>query len=210
MARPCGIARRQTDAGGPAGRCCRAPLLARLLERAVVHDFRAADLALGGQGAPLVPRADAALLGGIDGWRALLNLGGIANLTLIPPRCGPDRNAAVRGWDCGPANTLIDLAMQRFSEGRIRFDRDGATAAAGECRDDWIRRWLTEPYFQEDPPKSTGRERFGAEDLQRRLGDLWAGCDRRMRSPPSPASVQPWWGRISTACRSGRGSGLSS
>ena len=148
------------------------PLLARLLERPVVHDFRAADLALGGQGAPLVPRADAALLGGIDGWRALLNLGGIANLTLIPPRCGPDRNAAVRGWDCGPANTLIDLAMQRFSEGRIRFDRDGTTAAAGECRDDWIRRWLTEPYFQEDPPKSTGRERFGAEDLQRRLGEL--------------------------------------
>ena len=62
--------------------------------------------------------------------------------------------------------------MQRFSEGRIRFDRDGTTAAAGECRDDWIRRWLTEPYFQEDPPKSTGRERFGAEDLERRLGDL--------------------------------------
>jgi anhydro-N-acetylmuramic acid kinase len=107
------------------------PLLARLLERPVVYDFRAADLALGGQGAPLVPRADAALLGAIDGWRALLNLGGIANLTLIPPRCGPDRNAPVRGWDCGPANTLIDLAMQRFSEGRIRFDQDGRTAAAG-------------------------------------------------------------------------------
>ena len=100
-----------------------APLLAHLLQRPVVHDFRAADLALGGQGAPLVPMADAALLGAASGWRALLNLGGIANLTLIPPGTGPDRQAPVLGWDCGPANTLIDLAVEHFSEGREHVDR---------------------------------------------------------------------------------------
>ena len=76
---------------GASWQLLQAPLLAQLLARPVVHDFRAADLAPGGQGAPLVPRADAALLGGIEGWRGLLNLGGIANITLIPPRDGPDR-----------------------------------------------------------------------------------------------------------------------
>ena len=93
------------------------PALAERLQRPVIHDFRAADLALGGQGAPLVPAADAALLGRIGGWRALLNLGGIANITLIPPAVGPERFAAVQGWDCGPANSLIDLAMAEFSHG---------------------------------------------------------------------------------------------
>jgi anhydro-N-acetylmuramic acid kinase len=148
------------------------PLLAQRLERPVVFDFRAADLALGGQGAPLVPATDAALLGGVGGWRALLNLGGIANLTLLPPTCGPDRRAAVRGWDCGPANTLLDLACQRFSRGAQSFDPGGAWAATGRVEEALIERWLEEDYFQQSPPKSTGRELFGAADLERRLGDL--------------------------------------
>ena len=148
------------------------PLLAQRLGRPVVYDFRAADLALGGQGAPLVPATDAALLGGIGGWRALLNLGGIANLTLLPPAAGPDRLAAVRGWDCGPANTLLDLACQRFSQGEQGFDAGGAWAASGHVAEALIERWLKEPYFQQAPPKSTGRELFGAADLERRLRDL--------------------------------------
>ena len=157
---------------GASWQLLQAPLLAQLLQRPVVHDFRAADLALGGQGAPLVPRADAALLGRIDGWRGLLNLGGIANLTLIPPRCGPEGTHAVLGWDCGPANTLIDLAVDRFSDGLRSFDLDGAMAAAGSCRESWVHRWLEEPYFQELPPKSTGRECFGRDDLNRRLDQM--------------------------------------
>tara|TARA_B100002051_G_scaffold276682_1_gene326838 strand:+ start:8101 stop:9252 length:1152 start_codon:yes stop_codon:yes gene_type:complete len=157
---------------GASWQLLQAPLLAHLLARPVVHDFRAADLALGGQGAPLVPRADAALLGSIGGWRGMLNLGGIANITLIPPRCGPDRKAPIRGWDCGPANSLIDLAVCRFSDGRHRFDRDGAMAKAGTCREDCIETWLRHPYFQKIPPKSTGRELFGTADLERRLQDL--------------------------------------
>ena len=159
---------------GASWQMLQAPLLAQLLQRPVVHDFRAADLALGGQGAPLVPRADAALLGPIDGWRGLLNLGGIANLTLIPPRCGPDRSAPVLGWDCGPANSLIDLAVDQFSGGRQSFDRDGAMALAGSCQEQWVKRWLEEPYFQDRPPKSTGRECFGRDDLQRRLTQMQA------------------------------------
>ena len=150
------------------------PLLASLLGRPVVYDFRSADLALGGQGAPLVPPADAALLGGIGGWRALLNLGGIANLTLLPPASGPERKAPVRGWDCGPANTLLDLAVGRFSEGSLGFDADGAWARQGQVHEPLIQRWLAEPYFRQPPPKSTGRESFGAADLERRLAELAA------------------------------------
>ena len=157
---------------GASWQLLQAPLLAQLLQRPVVHDFRAADLALGGQGAPLVPRADAALLGGIGGWRGLLNLGGIANLTLIPPRCGPDARAPVLGWDCGPANSLIDLAVAHFSHGEQLLDRDGAMAAAGQCDEAQLNTWLQEPYFQQEPPKSTGRECFGTADLNRRLQDL--------------------------------------
>lgn len=152
------------------------PLLAQELQRPVVFDFRAADLALGGQGAPLVPPADAALLGGIDGWRAVLNLGGIANVTLIPPRQGPDRHQPVRGWDCGPANTLIDLAVHQFSEGRLRLDGDGAWARQGRIAEEVLALWLREPYLCQPPPKSTGREAFGAEDLRRRLQVLRERC----------------------------------
>lgn len=148
------------------------PLLAERLQCPVVFDFRAADLALGGHGAPLVPATDAALLGGIAGWRAVLNLGGIANLSLIPPLQGPDRHQPVRGWDCGPANTLIDLAVHQFSDGRLRFDAAGAWARQGCIAEAVIADWLSEPYFRQPPPKSTGRESFGAEDLRQRLAAL--------------------------------------
>jgi anhydro-N-acetylmuramic acid kinase len=163
---PCGERR------GASWQLLQAPLLAALLRRPVVCDFRAADLALGGQGAPLVPLADAALIGSTGGWRAVLNLGGIANLTLIPPQRGIDRLQPVRGWDCGPANTLVDLAVARFSSGQQRFDADGAWARRGRICEPLIERWLQEPYVQQEPPKSTGRELFGQADLEQRLAEL--------------------------------------
>jgi anhydro-N-acetylmuramic acid kinase len=172
---------------GASWQLLQAPLLAHLLQRPVVHDFRSADLALGGQGAPLVPPADAALLGGIGGWRALLNLGGIANLTLLPPASGPERSAAVLGWDCGPANTLLDLAISRFSEGQLSFDADGAWARCGQIDEALIERWLAEAYFRQSPPKSTGRESFGGEDLDRRLTDLDGAAGRVI----APGAVGP-------------------
>ena len=152
------------------------PLLAQMLQRPVIHDFRAADLALGGQGAPLVPMADAALMGRIQGWRALLNLGGIANITLIPPSSGPDRKRPVLGWDCGPANSLIDLAIEEFTDGRDRCDRNGAMAALGQVMREPLANWLREPYFLRRAPKSTGRELFGRADLARRLSELQPAC----------------------------------
>jgi anhydro-N-acetylmuramic acid kinase len=176
---------RPPEAGrrGASWQLLQGPLLASLLGSPVVYDFRSADLALGGQGAPLVPPTDAALLGGIGGWRALLNLGGIANLTLLPPASGPERKAPVRGWDCGPANTLLDLAVGRFSEGSLGFDADGAWARQGQVQETLIQRWLAEPYFRQPPPKSTGRESFGAADLERRLAELAA----------APNAALPGW-----------------
>ena len=180
---------------GASWQLLQAPLLAALLGSPVVYDFRSADLALGGQGAPLVPPADAALLGGIGGWRALLNLGGIANLTLLPPASGPDRRSAVLGWDCGPANTLLDLAVARFSANRLGFDADGAWARQGRVQEALIQRWLAEPYFRQAPPKSTGRESFGAADLERRLRELATAlqpsADPAAAPPTPPGMVEP-------------------
>ena len=140
-----------------------------------------------------MPAADAALLPPIGGWRALLNLGGIANLTLLPPATGPERQAPVRGWDCGPANTLIDLAVSRFSHGTQRFDADGQWARRGRANEAVIQRWLEEPYFQALAPKSTGREQFGQADLERRLNDLEAagggGGDQEQAQADALASL---------------------
>jgi len=178
----------QSDRRGSSWQLLQGPLLAQLLQRPVVFDFRAADLALGGQGAPLVPAADAALLPAIGGWRALLNLGGIANLTLLPPASGPDRSSPVQGWDCGPANTLLDLAAVHFSGGTQRFDAGGAWAAQGQVDEALVRQWLQEPYLQQAPPKSTGRELFGQPDLERRLSALEASAQERQQ-PLTPADA---------------------
>ena len=178
----------QGDRRGSSWQLLQGPLLAQLLQRPVVFDFRAADLALGGQGAPLVPAADAALLPAIGGWRALLNLGGIANLTLLPPASGPDRSSPVQGWDCGPANTLLDLAVQQFSGGQQRLDAGGAWASRGQVNGERISQWLQEPYLQQRPPKSTGRELFGQADLQRRLADLTRDA-QRSGAPLEPADA---------------------
>ncbi len=147
-------------------------LLAELLKCSVIYDFRSLDLALGGQGAPLVPMTEAALLKKINGWRGLLNLGGIANLTLIPPKHGPERSSNLMGWDCGPANSLIDLAINKFSNGKKNFDLDGQIANSGNPDLSTIKSWLNEPFFHLPPPKSTGREQFGIHDLERRLTAL--------------------------------------
>ena len=173
---------------GASWQLLQAPLLAQLLQRPVVADFRAADLALGGQGAPLVPPADEALVGRVAGWRGLLNLGGIANLTLLPPACGPDRHQPVRGWDCGPANTLIDLAVQRFSQGRQTYDADGRWAGQGQVDESLISHWLQEAYFTDAPPKSTGRELFGGADLERRLA-AWQAKATGEGRVPEPADA---------------------
>jgi anhydro-N-acetylmuramic acid kinase len=121
----------------------------------VVSDFRVRDVAAGGQGAPLVPIADAILFAS-DDWRALQNIGGIGNVTVVPP--GGDV-AGVRAFDTGPGVAVID-AVTRSLNPSMTFDEDGALAAAGSPIDSVVDARLAHPYFSTEPPKSTGRELF--------------------------------------------------
>ncbi len=130
--------------------------LANLLGIPVVGDFRLADIALGGQGAPLVPYFDHALFADETETRGLLNLGGIANITVLPSGRDPAR---VYAFDTGPANMLIDALASRLLG--APFDVSGATAARGRLDKPLLARALQDRYFQQAPPKSTGRERFG-------------------------------------------------
>jgi anhydro-N-acetylmuramic acid kinase len=145
-----------------AGRSVRATLqlgspatLAQRLGVPVVGDFRLADMALGGQGAPLAPYLDDALFADDRETRLLLNLGGIANVTVLP--AGAD---AARAFDTGPANMVID-ACARHLLGQP-YDPDGAHAARGTPDVNVLADLLSDPYFAQPPPKSTGRARFGA------------------------------------------------
>lgn len=147
-------------------------MLSQLLNKPIIYDFRTADLLLGGHGAPLVPLLDHALIGRTDGWRGVLNLGGIANLSLIPPKSGPERLSNILGWDCGPANSLIDLAISQITKEKYDYDKDGLFAAEGKSDENIIKIWLKEPFFQRLPPKSTGREQFGLKDLENRKKDV--------------------------------------
>ncbi|MFD6566349.1 anhydro-N-acetylmuramic acid kinase [Micromonospora profundi] len=130
----------------------------------VLSDLRSADIAAGGQGAPLVPAFDALLLDGAAGPRAALNLGGIANLTVVAPA------APVLGYDVGPANALLDAAARRFLDQPC--DIDGARAAAGRTHERLLADLLAEPYYAAPPPKSTGKELFHAGYLDRHLAAL--------------------------------------
>jgi anhydro-N-acetylmuramic acid kinase len=130
----------------------------------VVSDFRTRDLAAGGQGAPLVPWVDQTLFALPDRPRALQNLGGIGNVTWVPPK-GSGESAFA--FDTGPANSLIDAAVELASGGRVTYDRGGRLAAQGEVDHALLEELLAHPYFAELPPKSTGREVFGRPFVQR-------------------------------------------
>jgi anhydro-N-acetylmuramic acid kinase len=124
----------------------------------VVSDFRVADVAAGGQGAPLVPIADALLWSGEKHWRALQNIGGIGNVTVVPPGGTLE---GVRAFDTGPGVGVID-AVVRTLEPSMPFDVDGKLASAGAPVDSVVDELLRAPYFSAPPPKSTGRELFNA------------------------------------------------
>jgi len=126
--------------------------------RTVIYDFRSADTAAGGQGAPLVPYVDALLLASATETRVALNLGGIANLSVMP--AGRDAGALI-AFDSGPANLPIDTYVELRTAGRDRFDRAGRLAAAGTADDALLAELLDDPYLRAAPPKSTGRERYG-------------------------------------------------
>jgi anhydro-N-acetylmuramic acid kinase len=139
-----------------------AAVIAERLRLPVVSDFRPADLAAGGQGAPLVPMLDYVMFRSAKVSRVLQNLGGIGNLTAIPAGAGVD---AVMAFDTGPGNMVIDACMERLYE--REFDRDGVVARSGRMLQDVVEKVLKEEYFSAPPPKSCGREQFGEAFVSR-------------------------------------------
>jgi len=139
-------------------------LIAELTGITTVADFRRRDMAAGGQGAPLVPRFHEALLQADGEPRAVLNIGGISNLTLLPPKLGD----AITGFDCGPGNALLDSWCGRHLG--TEFDADGTWAAAGQVDRTLLRALSEDEFLQRLPPKSTGREHYNLNWLDAQLG----------------------------------------
>ncbi|MEA5507404.1 anhydro-N-acetylmuramic acid kinase [Halotia wernerae UHCC 0503] len=151
----------------------RGDLIAYLTGITTVSNFRAADIAIGGHGAPLVPKVDAFLLSHPQEGRCVQNLGGIGNVAYIPPR-RDDWLAKIRGWDTGPANSLLDLAVHHLTAGAKTYDESGKWAASGTPCNPLVEQWLSQDYFHLPPPKSTGRELFGVAYLHQCLKDAEA------------------------------------
>ncbi len=142
----------------------------------VVSDFRVRDLAAGGQGAPLVPYAEYLLYRRETETVGLQNLGGIGNLTVLPAGGGPEDTFA---FDTGPGNMVIDQLAERISGGAKRYDANGETAAAGRVNEALATWMLQDPYLKKAPPKTTGREDYGAEYVNR----LWRKAEKLRLSP---------------------------
>ena len=144
-------------------------MLAELTGIGVVADFRSRDVAAGGQGAPLVPAFHQAVFGASGERAAVLNLGGIANLTVLAT--GP--GMPVLGFDCGPGNVLLDSwCLRHLGQ---PYDADGAWAASGQAQPSLLEQLLSEPYFGKAPPKSTGRDLFNLDWLLSHL-TTWSTC----------------------------------
>lgn len=163
-------------------------LLAELTGISTVCDLRSRDLAAGGQGAPLVPAFHAGLFGQAGKHVAVLNLGGIANLTLLPA------DGTVSGFDCGPGNALMDGWCERHT-GRA-YDHDGQWAAGGQVDDRLLHRMLEEPFFAKAPPKSTGRDLLHLSWVESALASLPVEAAR----PLTPQNVQATLAELTAQC----------
>ncbi|MCY3802406.1 MAG: anhydro-N-acetylmuramic acid kinase [Chloroflexi bacterium] len=131
-----------------------------------VSDFRPNDMAAGGTGAPLIPLVDFLLFREPKLGRVLLNLGGIANLTVLPPAAELDE---IQAFDSGPGNMVIDALVRRLIGGKEGFDSEGGIASSGKPMALLLEALLADPYFSRPPPKSAGREQFGEEFVERIL-----------------------------------------
>lgn len=136
----------------------------------VISDFRARDIAAGGQGAPLVPIADTLLFRSPHSWRVLQNIGGIGNLTVVPPGNAAE-GPSVRAFDTGPGVVVIDGVVHRLTSGAERYDRDGERAARGTAIASVVAAALQHPYYAADPPKSTGRELYTPQFIDSFIND---------------------------------------
>lgn len=144
-------------------------LLAELTGISVVTDFRSRDIAAGGQGAPLVPAFHQAVFADMQIHRAIINIGGIANLTNLPP------NGVVRGFDSGPGNMLMNAWVEQHL-GKP-YDEYGNWAASGRVIDKLLNAWMAHPFFEQAPPKSTGRDMFNLAWLQQLLQPEYIAAD---------------------------------
>jgi anhydro-N-acetylmuramic acid kinase len=153
-----------SGAGGVTWQIGSSSVLAERTGIPVVHDFRSADVAAGGEGAPLVPYVDFLLFRSEHVARGLLNLGGIANLTALPANAEPEDTIA---FDTGPGNMLLDAIVRRASGGALSYDEDGRRAVGGEPDRELLAEALADPFFDQPPPRSTGREKVGAAFVDR-------------------------------------------
>jgi anhydro-N-acetylmuramic acid kinase len=133
----------------------------------VVSNFRARDIAAGGQGAPLVPFADYLLFRSPNANRAALNIGGIANISIIPPASSTEDLIA---FDTGPGNMAIDALAREHTRGKWNYDRGGKIAKSGKVNRELLGQLLADPYYTRRPPKSAGREQYGEEFIARMKG----------------------------------------
>jgi anhydro-N-acetylmuramic acid kinase len=153
----------------------------------VVADFRVADMAAGGQGAPLASYFDLVVFRHPTLTRAAQNIGGIGNVTYLPARrpdgCGPED---VLAFDTGPGNLVIDAVVAEVTGGQHAFDRDGAIAARGRVSGEWLAQLLDDPYLHQKPPKTTGREVYGSPFARRLLSEARS---RRLSADDTVATV---------------------
>jgi anhydro-N-acetylmuramic acid kinase len=141
-----------------------AAVLAERTGISVVNNFRARDMAAGGQGAPLASYFDYSVLRSKKHGRVVLNLGGIGNITALPPAATPDQ---IFACDTGPGNMVIDQLAQLATKGKQTYDRGARLSLTGKRNDDLIRELLREPWYRTAPPKTAGREQYGAEFIAR-------------------------------------------
>jgi anhydro-N-acetylmuramic acid kinase len=161
----------------------RGEMIAHLTGIQTINNFRVADIAAGGEGAPLVSKIDLCLLSHPTKTRAIQNLGGIGNVTYLPPKTATNWDAQIFGWDTGPANALLDLAVARLTNGTKTYDQDGQWAAQGTPNQQLLAQWLQQDFFQQSPPKSTGRELFGKDYLEQcwqEMDDMGLGDSDRL------------------------------
>jgi anhydro-N-acetylmuramic acid kinase len=142
-----------------------------------IADFRPADIAASGHGAPLVPFVDYLLYRDAKKGRVALNIGGIANVTVIPAAANP---AEVFAFDTGPGNMLIDALVETITRGRAHFDRDAKIARSGKTILALLEQLMNDPYFGKKPPKTAGREEFGREYARK-----WIAWGKKHRASPS-------------------------
>ena len=141
-----------------------ASVIAERLGVPVVSDFRTRDIAAGGKGAPLVPFVDLLLFASPKLNRVALNIGGIANITILPRAAKAEQ---VIAFDTGPGSMVIDQLVERLTSGQKHFDRNGAIAASGQVNQPLLNSLLRDPYYKTKPPKTAGREQYGADFVDR-------------------------------------------